>query len=238
MPRADFPALALDGDGRQVDALASDAGHLLWSCILDADLARRVGQRLLRPDLFSGWAIRTLAAGQRPFHPLSYHRGSAWPHDNAVIALGLARYGLTQEVRTVTDGLVADLPQIAHQPQPYDRHRQSRPHPGEATLRTLSRGREQVAVAIAGDTNHIGHHVAEGMVSAAAGAGHGGEAGYRALRGRWVTSVTAGMPTAFSRPTAAAISGTAGALRITPCVPRLAIFSKVIRHGRVRRGLP
>lgn len=76
MPRADFPALALDGDGRQVDALASDAGHLLWSGILDADLARRVGQRLLRPDLFSGWAIRTLAAGQRPFHALSYHRGS------------------------------------------------------------------------------------------------------------------------------------------------------------------
>lgn len=107
MPAAGFPALALDGHGRQVDALASDAGHLLWSGILDDEHARRVGQRLLRPDFFSGWAIRTLAAGQKPYHPLSYHRGSAWPHDNALIVLGLAHYGLAEEVRTVTHGLVA-----------------------------------------------------------------------------------------------------------------------------------
>ncbi|GAA2331162.1 hypothetical protein GCM10010431_62340 [Streptomyces kunmingensis] len=102
----DFPALALDGDGRQVDALASDAGHLLWSGILDEDRARRVGRRLLEPDFFSGWAIRTLAADQRPYHPLSYHRGSAWPHDNAVIALGLARHGLAGELRRVAAGLL------------------------------------------------------------------------------------------------------------------------------------
>ncbi|MGY0488332.1 amylo-alpha-1,6-glucosidase [Streptomyces sp. WG-D5] len=101
----DFPALALDGAGRQVDALASDAGHLLWSGILDDDRARRVGRRLLEPDFFSGWAIRTLASGQRPYHPLSYHRGSAWPHDNAVVALGLARYGLGQELRRLAAGL-------------------------------------------------------------------------------------------------------------------------------------
>ncbi|GEC10273.1 aminotransferase [Streptomyces spinoverrucosus] len=107
MPGADFPALALDGDGRQVDALASDAGHLLWSGILDTDHAHRVGRRLLEPDFFSGWAIRTLAAGQQPYHPLSYHRGSAWPHDNAVIALGLARHGLADEVATVAEGLIA-----------------------------------------------------------------------------------------------------------------------------------
>ncbi|MER7719719.1 glycogen debranching N-terminal domain-containing protein [Streptomyces flaveolus] len=107
MPEADFPALALDGAGRQVDALASDAGHLLWSGILDPERARRVGRRLLEPDFFSGWAVRTLAAGQRPYHPLSYHRGSAWPHDNAVIALGLARQGLADELRTLTEGLVA-----------------------------------------------------------------------------------------------------------------------------------
>ncbi|MEU6491782.1 glycogen debranching N-terminal domain-containing protein [Streptomyces sp. NPDC046984] len=107
MPEADFPALALDGDGHRVDALASDAGHLLWSGILDTEHARRVGRRLMAPDFFSGWAIRTLAAGQKPYHPLSYHRGSAWPHDNAVITLGLARYRLTEEVDTVTEGLVA-----------------------------------------------------------------------------------------------------------------------------------
>lgn len=107
MPAADFPALALDGHGRKVDALASDAGHLLWSGILDDEHARRVGQRLLQGDFFSGWAIRTLAAGQKPYHPLSYHRGSAWPHDNALIVLGLARHGLDDEAHTVAQGLVA-----------------------------------------------------------------------------------------------------------------------------------
>ncbi|MFF0729193.1 glycogen debranching N-terminal domain-containing protein [Streptomyces sp. NPDC004134] len=107
LPAQDFPALALDGRGRQADALASDAGHLLWSGILDRDRGERTGRRLLAGDFFSGWAVRTLAAGQRPYHPLSYHRGSCWPHDNAVIALGLARYGLGAEVRTLTRGLLA-----------------------------------------------------------------------------------------------------------------------------------
>ncbi|MFD6533334.1 glycogen debranching N-terminal domain-containing protein [Streptomyces sp. NPDC060184] len=101
-----FPALALDGKGRQVDSLASDAGHLLWSGILDEEHARRVGRRLLEPDFFSGWAIRTLAAGQPGYHPLSYHRGTAWPHDNAVIVLGLARAGLADEVRALARGLL------------------------------------------------------------------------------------------------------------------------------------
>ncbi|MDI5968883.1 glycogen debranching N-terminal domain-containing protein [Streptomyces sp. SL13] len=105
LPGADFPALALDGDGRRADALASDAGHLLWSGILDHDRGVRVGRRLLEPDFFSGWGIRTLAAGQAPYHPLSYHRGSIWPHDNAVIALGLARYGLIAEAGAVADAL-------------------------------------------------------------------------------------------------------------------------------------
>ncbi|MEV8314639.1 glycogen debranching N-terminal domain-containing protein [Streptomyces sp. NPDC059900] len=106
MPEQSFPALALDGEGRQADALASDAGHLLWSGILDQDRAEQVGRRLLRPDFFTGWAIRTLAAGQTPYHPLSYHRGSCWPHDNALVALGLARHGLTQELTTLARGLV------------------------------------------------------------------------------------------------------------------------------------
>lgn len=133
MREADFPALALDGRGRQADALASDAGHLLWSGILDQELARRVGQRLLRPDFFSGWAIRTLAAGQKHYHPLSYHRGSAWPHDNAVIVLGLARHGLAEQARTVADGLIAAaahhdyrLPEVL---AGYDRTATARPVP-------------------------------------------------------------------------------------------------------------
>ncbi|MGW2233444.1 amylo-alpha-1,6-glucosidase [Streptomyces sp. NPDC001759] len=106
MPERSFPALALDGDGRQVDALASDAGHLLWSGLLDKEYGEAVGRRLLEPDFFSGWGVRTLAAGQAAYHPLSYHRGSVWPHDNALITLGLARYGLHDEARTVAHGLV------------------------------------------------------------------------------------------------------------------------------------
>ncbi|MFJ3664961.1 glycogen debranching N-terminal domain-containing protein [Streptomyces sp. NPDC090106] len=101
-----FPALALDGEGRQVDALASDAGHLLWSGLLDKEYGEKVGRRLLEPDFFSGWGVRTLASGQAAYHPLSYHRGSVWPHDNALITLGLARYGLHDEARTVAHSLV------------------------------------------------------------------------------------------------------------------------------------
>jgi glycogen debranching enzyme len=133
MKDEDFPALALDGDGRQVDALASDAGHLLWSGILDEGRARHVGRRLLQPDFFSGWAIRTLAAGQRPYHPLSYHRGSAWPHDNAVIALGLARHGLADQLARLTEGLVATAAHHGHRlPEViagYDRSVAPRPVP-------------------------------------------------------------------------------------------------------------
>ncbi|MFE9094042.1 glycogen debranching N-terminal domain-containing protein [Streptomyces sp. NPDC007264] len=101
-----FPALALDGEGRQVDALASDAGHLLWSGLLDKEYGELVGRRLLEPDFFSGWGVRTLAADQAAYHPMSYHRGSVWPHDNALITLGLARYGLHDEARTVAHALV------------------------------------------------------------------------------------------------------------------------------------
>lgn len=106
MPERSFPALALDGGGRQVDALASDAGHLLWSGLLDKEYGEIVGRRLLEEDFFSGWGVRTLAAGQPAYHPLSYHRGSVWPHDNALITLGLARYGLHDEARTVAHALV------------------------------------------------------------------------------------------------------------------------------------
>ncbi|MFK0118479.1 glycogen debranching N-terminal domain-containing protein [Streptomyces sp. NPDC090994] len=114
MPEHSFPALALDGEGRRVDALASDAGHLLWSGLLDKEYGELVGRRLLEPDFFSGWGVRTLAAGQAAYHPLSYHRGSVWPHDNALIALGLARYGLHDEARTVAHGMVDAATAVGH----------------------------------------------------------------------------------------------------------------------------
>jgi glycogen debranching enzyme len=114
MPEHDFPALALDGHGSRLDALASDAGHLLWSGLLDKEYGEQVGRRLLEPDFFSGWGVRTLASGQPAYHPLSYHRGSVWPHDNALITLGLARYGLHDEARAVAHALVDAATSTGH----------------------------------------------------------------------------------------------------------------------------
>jgi glycogen debranching enzyme len=107
MPADGFVALALDGSGRQVDALASNAGHLLWVGMLDEEPGRTVGRRLARPEFFSGWGVRTLAAGQPAYHPVSYHRGSVWPHDTAIAVAGMARYGLHKEAHRVGSGLLA-----------------------------------------------------------------------------------------------------------------------------------
>ncbi len=107
LPEQRFPALALDGEGRRVETLGSDAGHLLWTGILDAERADAVGARLLEPAFFSGWGIRTVAAGQDAYHPLSYHRGGVWPHDSAIAALGLARYGQRERARALAGGLLA-----------------------------------------------------------------------------------------------------------------------------------
>ncbi|RZQ63832.1 glycogen debranching N-terminal domain-containing protein [Amycolatopsis suaedae] len=106
LPERDFPALALDGAGRRVDLLASNAGHLLWSGILDRRQAEGVAGRLLSPEFFTGWGLRTVAAGQRPYHPLSYHRGGVWPHDTALAVAGLTGYGLTGHAQRLAGGLL------------------------------------------------------------------------------------------------------------------------------------
>jgi glycogen debranching enzyme len=87
-------ALALDGEKRPVPTVTSNAGHLLWSRLPDAAHARRVASTLLAPDMFCGWGIRTLSARHPVFNPMSYHNGSVWPHDNALIVMGLSHYGL------------------------------------------------------------------------------------------------------------------------------------------------
>src|SRR4029077_14232186 len=98
-------ALALDGDKQQCRVRASNAGHLLFSGLAREDRARKVAADLLRPHFFSGWGIRTVALGEARYNPMSYHNGSIWPHDNALIALGLARYGLKHSVEQVFKGL-------------------------------------------------------------------------------------------------------------------------------------
>jgi glycogen debranching enzyme len=92
-----YYAMALDGDKRHLDAIASNAGQCLWSGIATPARARDVADRLLGPAMFSGWGIRTYAAGQPGYNPIGYHTGSVWPHDTSLIAAGLKRYGFEDE---------------------------------------------------------------------------------------------------------------------------------------------
>ena len=93
----DFFALALDGDKHPVPTLTSNMGQLLWSGIVDDSKVDAVVDHLMGDRLFSGWGVRTLATGQAAFNPLSYHDGTVWPHDNSLIAAGLARYRRREE---------------------------------------------------------------------------------------------------------------------------------------------
>jgi len=102
----DYFALALDTDGRQVDALASNNGHLLWSGIVDKSKAKAVARHLLGSRLFSGWGVRTLAEGEQRFNPIGYHVGTVWPFDNSFIAWGLRRYGFKQEAAIIAAGIL------------------------------------------------------------------------------------------------------------------------------------
>jgi glycogen debranching enzyme len=98
-------ALALDGAKQPCKVRTSNAGQLLFTGIARHDRARMVAADLMRPHFFTGWGIRTVARGEARYNPMSYHNGSIWPHDNALIALGLARYGLKHSVEHVFKGL-------------------------------------------------------------------------------------------------------------------------------------
>jgi glycogen debranching enzyme len=102
-----YYAVALDPDGRQVDTLTSNIGHLLWSGIVDKSKARAVVGHLMGPRLFSGWGVRTLAEGEARFNPIGYHVGTIWPFDNSFIAWGLRRYGYKAEAAEVAAGILA-----------------------------------------------------------------------------------------------------------------------------------
>jgi glycogen debranching enzyme len=104
-PELDTYALALDGDKQPCRVRTSNAGQLLFTGIVREDRARLVAADLMRQHFFTGWGIRTVARGEARYNPMSYHDGSIWPHDNALIALGLARYGLKQSVEHLFKGL-------------------------------------------------------------------------------------------------------------------------------------
>jgi glycogen debranching enzyme len=104
-PDLDTYALALDGDKQPCRVRTSNAGQVLFTGIAAPDRAERVAKGLLQSNFFSGWGIRTVASGEVRFNPMSYHNGSIWPHDNALIALGMARYEAKRAVETLFGGL-------------------------------------------------------------------------------------------------------------------------------------
>jgi glycogen debranching enzyme len=104
-PEIETYALALDGAKRPCAVRTSNAGQVLLTGIAHPARAALVAKGLLRPDFFSGWGIRTVARGETRYNPMSYHDGSIWPHDNALIALGFARYGLKKPIETLFEGL-------------------------------------------------------------------------------------------------------------------------------------
>jgi glycogen debranching enzyme len=106
-------AFAIDHQGRRVDTVTSNAGHLLWSRVPAPDRARATADLLLSHQSYSGFGVRTVASGQAVFNPLSYHNGSVWPHDNALIARGLAKCGFHDHALSIFEGLLAALEYFA-----------------------------------------------------------------------------------------------------------------------------
>jgi glycogen debranching enzyme len=94
-------ALALDAEKRPVDSMASNMGHCLWTGIVDVDKAASVARHLLSPEMFTGFGVRTLGTSMRAYNPMSYHNGSVWPHDNAIVTAGLMRYGFVAEAQRI-----------------------------------------------------------------------------------------------------------------------------------------
>jgi glycogen debranching enzyme len=105
LPELGTYALALDGDGQPCRVWTSNPGHCLWSGIASPERAAQVGAMLLDPRMFSGWGVRTLATHEARYNPMSYHNGSVWPHDTALCAAGLARYGMTDGALAILSGL-------------------------------------------------------------------------------------------------------------------------------------
>jgi glycogen debranching enzyme len=98
---------ALDGKKRPLTTLVSNGGHALFTGILEPERARKVARRLLAGDFYSGWGIRTMSKNEKAYNPMSYHNGSVWPHDNAIIAAGLRRYQCLEELSRLAGGLFA-----------------------------------------------------------------------------------------------------------------------------------
>ncbi|MGH9472650.1 MAG: glycogen debranching N-terminal domain-containing protein [Terriglobales bacterium] len=126
-----FFAMAKGPKGRLVRSIGSNPGDALATGIIDAKLAIPTVERLFKPELFSGWGIRTLSTEHVSFNPYSYHRGSVWPSENAAIAVGLRRYGFTERLQELAAGLlqVADMFAAYRLPEVFTGHSRDAQHP-------------------------------------------------------------------------------------------------------------
>ncbi len=118
MPEHQCYAMALDGQKRQVDGIGSNQGHLLWAGLPEPEFAAKVVERLMAPDSWSGWGIRTLAKSMTGYNPVGYHTGSVWPHDTTMIAAGFHRYGYDREATVLADGILGSAQWFAAQRLP------------------------------------------------------------------------------------------------------------------------
>lgn len=131
MEDTNYVAMAIDKDNKMVESVASDPGHCLLSGILDSERAGRVVNRMMQPDMFSGWGIRTLSSDHPAYNPFAYHRGTVWPVENGSFVLGMARYGLHGEMwqlaRSLTEA--ATLFDYDRLPEVFGGHTRDSVHP-------------------------------------------------------------------------------------------------------------
>jgi glycogen debranching enzyme len=113
--RGGFYALALDGEKNRVDSICSNMGHLLWSRIVPPMRVDAVVDQLMGEGLWSGWGVRTMSENDAAYSPLSYHNGTVWPHDNSLIALGLAQYDRWPEAHRIVQRMLAASRHFDHQ---------------------------------------------------------------------------------------------------------------------------
>ncbi len=106
MEKEKFFVLALDGEGKQVDSVTSNPGHCLMTGIVDEERARFIVERLMKPDMFSGFGIRTMSSGMFAYNPISYHNGSVWPHDTSIIMIGMWERGFKKEAKILAKSLL------------------------------------------------------------------------------------------------------------------------------------
>ncbi|HKU60903.1 MAG TPA: glycogen debranching N-terminal domain-containing protein [Gemmatimonadales bacterium] len=118
MDDLDCYALALEARKQPLRVVSSNAGHALWCGIAPPDKAARLAERLMAEDMFTGWGVRTLSATTRGYNPVGYHLGTVWPHDNAIIAAGLRRYGLNGAARRIADGIISAAADFDHRRLP------------------------------------------------------------------------------------------------------------------------